>query len=186
MPATSLSTSTPATWSWDPGPTAQTTVTYKVHIQNILEHRRISNNVIVFWLEVRLSERFLQPNTVWQVLRFSSQHVVEYYGSEMGNFSAMTYSIHVRRRSQFYVANIIVPSIAIRSLSGLVKIRTVFYNHVPGSRNWPIYWRILIRNPFLVYLELEWKKIEVHKVGFKSPLVDSKLKFVDRTRAELT
>ncbi|XP_063723693.1 acetylcholine receptor subunit beta-like 2 isoform X2 [Symsagittifera roscoffensis] len=66
---------------------------------------------------IRLTMNFLLPNTVWEVLNLSSKHVCEDYGDGIGNFSAIIYSIRVRRRSQFYVANIIIPSVAISYLT---------------------------------------------------------------------
>ncbi|XP_075244472.1 acetylcholine receptor subunit beta-like 2 isoform X2 [Convolutriloba macropyga] len=66
---------------------------------------------------IRLSRSFLLPNTVWEVLDLKSQHVMEDYGEGIGNYSAIIYSVNVRRRSQFYVANVIVPSVAISYLT---------------------------------------------------------------------
>ena len=53
------------------------------------------------------------PNTVWDVISVDSRRIVEDYGEGFGNYSAIIYSIHVKRRSQFYVANVIIPSVAI-------------------------------------------------------------------------
>ena len=51
------------------------------------------------------------PNTVWDVTRLSSQP------GNQENYSVIVYSIHVERRSAFYVANVILPSIVINYLA---------------------------------------------------------------------
>ena len=74
----------------------------------------LTNQSVFFLAAYVLTSNILTPSTTWDVVNVESDQLKTYRGQ---NFSSLFFAVHLKRKSAFYVANVIAPSIAINYLS---------------------------------------------------------------------
>ena len=59
----------------------------------------------------------LDSNPLWHTMDFKATYIVDQNEDPIGNYTVVAFTIHLQRRSEFFVANVILPSVLINYLS---------------------------------------------------------------------